>query len=48
MDAPRCGGCGSFMEVLSDRGNTVIYECCDRTVPKPKDGFHNLRYEQNV
>ena len=48
MEAPRCGGCGSFMEVLDDRGNMVTYECCGRTVPEPKDEYHDLRYEQNV
>lgn len=47
MEAPRCGSCGSFMELFSDRGNTCVYECCGRTVAKPKDGYDAPR-PQNV
>ena len=37
-EAPRCGGCGRFMQVRNAMERAVVYECCyeDKTVFRPQ------------
>jgi hypothetical protein len=38
MKAPRCPGCGRYMERVDGYGRTVDYECCvSRTKPADEE-----------
>jgi hypothetical protein len=41
MKAPRCPGCGRFMQLVSDLGDTREYECCvgSRSRPAKEERF---------